>query len=48
VTLAYNYNETKVTKYNPAQTTYDQVITAERLAPNHRANLQATWTSGPW
>ncbi len=48
VTLAYNYNETKVTKYNPAQTTYDQVITAERLAPNHRANLQATWSSGPW
>jgi iron complex outermembrane recepter protein len=48
VTLAYNYNETKVTKYNPLQTTYDQVITAERLAPNHRANLQATWSKGPW
>ena len=25
-----------------------QIITAERLAPNHRANLQAGWTVGNW
>ena len=47
-TLAYNYNENEVTKFDPAAITENQLITAERLAPNHRANLQAGWTAGNW
>ena len=46
VTLAYNYNKTKVTKFDPATISGSQVIDAERLAPSHRANLFATWRMG--
>ena len=48
LTLAYNYNRTKVTKFDPTVISPAQIVDAERLAPNHRANLQATWTSGNW
>jgi iron complex outermembrane receptor protein len=48
LTLAYNYNENEVTKFDPAAIGPAQIITAERLAPNHRANLQAGWTVGDW
>jgi iron complex outermembrane recepter protein len=48
LTLAYNYNKNEVTKFDPAAIGEAQIITAERLAPNHRANLQAGWTIGDW
>ena len=35
-----------MTKFNPAAIGPAQIKTAERLAPNHRANLQAGWTYG--
>jgi iron complex outermembrane receptor protein len=46
LTLAYNYNKTKVTRFDPGTIAPAQIIDAERLAPSHRANLQATWTMG--
>ena len=46
LTLAYNYNKTKVTKFDPGTIAPAQIIDAERLAPSHRANLQAAWTMG--
>ena len=48
LTLAYNYNKNEVTKFDPAAIGPAQILTAERLAPNHRANLQAGWTYGDW
>ena len=46
LTLAYNYNKTKVTKFDPTEISDAQIIDAERLAPSHRANLQAVWKLG--
>jgi iron complex outermembrane receptor protein len=46
LTLAYNYNKNEVTKFDPAAIGPAQIKTAELLAPNHRANLQAGWTLG--
>jgi len=46
LTLAYNYNKTKVTKFDPGTISAAQIIDAERLAPSHRANLQANWKFG--
>ncbi len=46
LTLAYNYNKTKVTSFDPGTISAAQIIDAERLAPSHRANLQATWRMG--
>jgi iron complex outermembrane receptor protein len=48
LTLAYNYNKTKVTKFDPGTIAPAQIIDAERLAPHHRANLQAVWRHGPF
>ena len=48
LTLAYNHNENEVTKFDPAAIGPEQIITAERLAPNDRVNLQAGWTVGDW
>jgi iron complex outermembrane receptor protein len=48
LTLAYNYNKTKVTRFDPGTIAAAQIIDAERLAPSHRANLQAAWRSGPF
>jgi iron complex outermembrane recepter protein len=46
LTLAYNYNENKVTKSDPAAIARYQIVDAENLAPHHRANFQANWTMG--
>ncbi len=46
LTLAYNYNENKVTKFDPAAIGAAQIVDAENLAPKHRLNLQAGWTMG--
>jgi len=48
LTLAYNYNKTKVIDFDPASISDAQIIDAERLAPSHRANLTAAWRSGPF
>ncbi|RYY24792.1 MAG: TonB-dependent receptor [Sphingomonadales bacterium] len=37
--LAYNYNKTKVTKFDPRVISVAQMIDAEHLAPNHRIVL---------
>ncbi len=47
-TLAYNYNKSKVTKFDPAVISEAQRITAAHLAPNHRATLSANYLRGPW
>jgi iron complex outermembrane receptor protein len=48
VTLAYNYNMSKVTRYDPQVIGTDQIMDVAHLAPNHRATLSANWVSGPW
>lgn len=48
LTLAYNYNDTEVTKFDPDAVSPNQIIDAENLAPHHRANLQAIWSTGSW
>ena len=46
LTLAYNYNQNKVTKFDSAAIGANQIVDAENLAPHHRLNLQANWTMG--
>ena len=46
LTLAYNHNKTKVTKFDPGTISRAQIIDAERLAPSHRVNLTAAWKLG--
>ncbi len=47
-TLAYNYNKSKVKKFDPGVITNGQIINVAHLAPNHRATLSANWTRGPF
>ncbi|MES2135779.1 MAG: TonB-dependent receptor [Pseudomonadota bacterium] len=47
-TLAYNYNKSKVTKFDPAVISDAQRIDIAHLAPNHRATLSANFLRGPW
>lgn len=47
-TLAYNYNKSKVTKFDPEVISEAQRITAAHLSPNHRATLSANYVRGPW
>lgn len=46
LTLAYNHNQNKVTKFDAATLGTAQLSDAENLAPKHRLNLQANWTLG--
>ncbi len=48
VTLAYNYNKSKVTKFDAGVISADQRIDIAHLAPNHRATLSANWVHGPF
>ena len=43
VTLAYNYNKSTVTDFNPAVISADQRFNVTNLPPKHRANLSANW-----
>ncbi|UAK26247.1 TonB-dependent receptor plug domain-containing protein [Sphingomonas nostoxanthinifaciens] len=43
-TLAYNYNKSTVSKSDPNVISTAQIIDVKRLAPNHRANVAATWS----
>lgn len=46
LTLAYNYNKSTVTDYDPTVIGKTQLIDIQYLAPNHRANLSANWKLG--
>ncbi|MGN6588853.1 MAG: TonB-dependent receptor plug domain-containing protein [Sphingomicrobium sp.] len=47
-TLAYNYNKSKVTSFDPGVISAAQRLDVARLAPNHRATLSMNWVGGPW
>ncbi len=44
VSLAYNYNDTKVVDYNDRIISIAQLIDAENLAPKHRVVFNANWS----
>ncbi|QKG72661.1 TonB-dependent receptor [Erythrobacter mangrovi] len=48
MTLAYNYNKSKVTDFDDGVIGATQLIDIKYLAPNHRATFAANWSSGPW
>jgi len=48
LTLAYNYNMSKVTDFDPGVIGQTQVIDIKRLAPNHRASFAANWSMDNW
>ncbi|MEQ1725601.1 MAG: TonB-dependent receptor [Sphingopyxis sp.] len=48
MTLAYNYNKSEVTRFNPGVIGASQLIDIQYLAPNHRGTFSANWQSGNW
>jgi iron complex outermembrane receptor protein len=46
-TLAYNYNITDVTAFDPTVISQMRIIDIEHYAPNHRANLTLDYQLGP-
>ena len=46
LTLAYNYNKSKVTDFDPGVIGPTQLIDIQYLAPNHRATFSANWQIG--
>ena len=44
--LAYNYNKSKVTRFDPGVIGATQLIDIQYLAPSHRANFSANWQLG--
>lgn len=46
LTLAYNYNKSKVTDFDPGVINAARLIDIQYFAPNHRANLSANWQLG--
>ncbi|MXO55944.1 TonB-dependent receptor [Altererythrobacter gangjinensis] len=46
LTLAYNYNQSKVTDFDPGVIGATQLIDIKYLAPNHRATFAANWSLG--
>ncbi|MEG3155306.1 TonB-dependent receptor plug domain-containing protein [Sphingomonas sp. RB1R13] len=47
LTLAYNYNKSKVDRYDPGVISFAQLDLVSHLAPNHRATLSSVFTTGP-
>jgi iron complex outermembrane recepter protein len=47
-TLAYNYNKTDVTKFDPTVISPARIIDIQHYAPNHRANLTLDYQLGPF
>jgi len=45
--LAYNYNKTDVTKFDPNVISPARIIDIQHYAPNHRANLNLSYGWGP-
>jgi iron complex outermembrane recepter protein len=48
LSLAYNYNKSEVTSYNPAFISTDFIIDVQHLAPQNRGTLSLDWGSGPF
>ncbi|MEQ1686973.1 MAG: TonB-dependent receptor [Sphingopyxis sp.] len=48
LTLAYNYNKSEVTRFDPGVIGASQLIDIQYLAPNHRGTFSANWQSGNW
>jgi len=48
LSLAYNYNKSEVTSYNPAFISTDFIIDVEGLAPKNRGTLSVDWAKGPF
>jgi len=46
LTMAYNYNMSRVTKFNPLLIGAAQIQDIRHLAPNHRMNLSMAWQKG--
>lgn len=46
LTVAYNYNESEVTKFNPSVISADQRFNISNLPPRHRLNASANWQIG--
>ena len=46
LTAAYNYNQSKVTRFDPGVIGVTQLIDIKYLAPAHRANFAANWQMG--
>lgn len=46
LTLAYNYNKSKVTDFDPAVISAAQRFNISNLPPKHRGNLSANWQIG--
>lgn len=46
LTLAYNYNRSKVTRFDPGVIGVTQLIDIKYLAPAHRATFSANWQMG--
>jgi iron complex outermembrane receptor protein len=46
LTLAYNYNKSEVTKFDPAVISQDQITDIEHGAPNHRVVFTTNWSLG--
>jgi iron complex outermembrane receptor protein len=47
-TLAYNYNKTDVTKFDPNVISPARIIDIQHYAPNHRVNTNLDYTWGPF
>jgi iron complex outermembrane receptor protein len=48
MTVAYNYNQSDVTKFDAKFIDTDQIANVKRLAPNTRVNASANWTRDNW
>ena len=48
LTVAYNYNHSEVTKFDPTVISAAQIIDVSRLAPAHRGNVSLGWLGGNW
>jgi iron complex outermembrane recepter protein len=48
LSLAYNYNKSEVTSYNPDFISTDFIIDVEHLAPQSRGTLSLDWAQGPF
>jgi len=46
LTLAYNYNKSEVTKFDPLVISGDQITDIEHGAPNHRVVFTTNWSLG--
>lgn len=46
LTLAYNYNKSKVTDFNPSVISAAQRFNISNLPPKHRVNMSANWQIG--